>query len=351
MIRQLASGLVASGGVGFYCSTAPLPSETSAGLYATLRNRSRSILSGEHEAAPETLLPVCFEPLPEQDLDNPDLWFRSNPSIDVTVPKAWLMQQHAIAKANRDPRELEDFYSQHVNAIRDTSAVGIDGWPPAREWSRWVDPGFDIDRLLDRAESTYAAVDAGGMDDLSALVVVVRDSSGRFYVWSHAWLTRHGYGAWPKNQPLYDQAVQMGELTVTNSPGEDVAAMVRVIQNLPALKGIGLDPHGIQELLAALQERGHEPVGVPQGYRLSSHAEAAERAFFSDLVTVPDYPLMRWCIGNLRQRDTGTGAKSFTKPSGTADGPEKIDIGIAMFMAWAMLSVAPPVFDPRAMIA
>jgi phage terminase large subunit-like protein len=179
--------------VGFFTSTVPLPGEPAAGLYSALCNRARSILSGEHAAAPETLLPACWWPLESQDLDDPDFFFRSNPSIDVTVPKQWLIQQRVIAAANPDSAALNDFGSQHLNAHIEGASTGIDSWNLAPYWSHWSHPSLDLDRLLRESRAIVCGIDAGGMDDLTSIVVIGATADGRCLVWSHCWLTRQ----WP----------------------------------------------------------------------------------------------------------------------------------------------------------
>jgi phage terminase large subunit-like protein len=148
---------------------------------------------------------------------------------------------------------------------------------------------------------------------------------------------------------LYREAERVGELTITAAPGEDLDELLRLLAEVPNLSGIGVDPIGLEELVTRLQERGVEAVGIPQGFRLSPHLEAAERAYYAGKIRHADHPLLAWCVRNMRLKDRG-GAKAVVKPSGESMGPDKIDLGICLVMAMATVSAAPPAWNVDAVI-
>lgn len=352
MLGQLWSGLSVTGGMSLVTTTKPLPGETMAGVYSSLRNRAVAIIGGE-SSRDESLLPTIFEPLPDTDISTSfgltDALWRANPSMGTTVTEAWLRQQYDIATASMDVTDLDIYRSQHLNQFVEGSAAGIDGWPPAREWTTWTDPTLTFDRFLSESTETFAGVDAGGHDDLSAIVLLGRTAEGRMLVWSRAWLTRHGYETWPRNQPLYLEAEQAGELTLTDAPGEDLDGMLDLLQSIPGLRAVGVDPYGLESLVTELSTAGVSAVGISQGFKISPHLEAAEREYFSGNVRHPNHPLLRWCVANMRLKDRG-GAKAITKPAGEQQGAEKIDLAVALVMSFAVRTSAPVPFDTAAMV-
>lgn len=347
MIRQLSSGLVATGGIGVSITTAPIAGQPAAGVYLGQYNRAKRILAGESDG--ETLLPICFELPDEADPHDQSIWWMANPSLGTTVTKQWLNQQYEIAKTDSDPSVLAEFFSQHLNLRSDDIVAGVDGWAIARVWTQHDDPRIDLNALIRSGGKLFAGIDAGGQNDLTGLVLLA-DTPDGYLLWSHAWLTTDGYEANGPSKPFYDDCIERGELTIVSALGEDLDGIEDILRRVPNLAQIGVDPYGLQELIERAELLA--PVcAIAQGFKISPYLEGFEREVFAGRVRHHDSKLLSWCVGNTLV-ETKTAAKSIRK-RGDQHSPLKIDLAICSIMAYAASqaeAVAPSVYDSAAMI-
>ncbi|RRQ19910.1 hypothetical protein D6C00_14185 [Thiohalobacter thiocyanaticus] len=329
MVRQLSSGMsVREHPMGIYITTAPLG--VASGVYAAMVSRARRILEGK--ADNDRMLPVLFEMPEDADLDNPELWWMPNPSLGTTINREWLEQEHRIAKADPDPFALTNFYSQHLN-VHAQERIGVDRWLPLDEWDKHADPDLTLERVVRESRYLFAAVDAGGRDDPSVLLVMGQTKGGDYLVWAHQWLHRDGYLKRRETVP-YAEFEAAGDLTVFDEPDADITAITSKILDLSPVN-TAVDPYGLKTLVETLERRGRDVTGIPQGWKLSPHIDYTERLIYAGRITHHGGPMLRWNIGNARAEDRH-GARSMTKPSGASVGPEKIDGCLCLIMACAI---------------
>ena len=340
MIRQLSSGLSVTGGVGFYITTSPIAGEPAAGIYLGIYNRAQRILKCETEN--ENLLPVLFELPPDADIHDQSLWWMSNPSLGTTVTMPWLKRQYEIAASDPDPSVLAEFASQHLNVIVG-DFMGAEGWLIASKWSTWTDETVTLSRIRSECSEIFAGIDVGGQADMTGLVVMGR-SGDKWLLWSRAWLTREGYQAHAKNQPMYDDFIERDELEIVDVGGEDVDAIEEILGSLH-LTGIGVDPYGLEEASIRM-EKVAQVLSVPRGFRMSPHIESFERLCFQDAMVHHNSTCLAWCVANTVIENKGD-AKMMRKP-GDRYSDQKIDLSICMVNAWAVANnaeVGPSVYE------
>ena len=346
MVRQLSSGLSVTGGIGYYITTSPIAGEPAAGIYLGIYNRAQRILAGEAES--ENLLPILFELPEDADPHERSLWWMPNPSMGTTVKMPWLKQQYDIAASDPDPVVLAEFFSQHLNLRVDDIVAGLDSWIISSRWSTWADRSITLSRIRTECSAVYAGIDVGGQADMTGLVVIgLRD--GQWLLWSRAWLTKEGYQAHPKNQPLYDDFIERDELEIVDTAGDDIEELEGILESLP-LTGIGVDPYGLEE--AALRMEKVAPIlAVPRGYKMSPHIEAFERLCFRDELLHNGSTCMAWCVANT-VIETKTEAKTMRKP-GDKYSDKKIDLSICAVNAWAVANnadVGPSVYESETFV-
>ena len=346
MVRQLSSGLSVTGGIGYYITTAPIAGEPAAGIYLGIYNRARRILDGEAEE--ENLLPVLFELPEEADPHDQSIWWMPNPSMGTTVTMPWMKRQYDIAAADPDPIVLAEFFSQHLNAQVSDIVAGLESWLIASRWSTWTDRSITLSRIRNDCSEIFAGIDVGGQADMTGLVIMGKRGD-TWLLWSKAWLTKEGYTAHAKNQPMYDDFIERGELEIVDVAGDDITELETILESLP-LTGIGVDPYGLEE--AALRMEKVAPVlAVPRGFKMSPHIESFERLCFQDAVRHHDSSCLAWCVANT-VIETKTDNKTMRKP-GDKYSDKKIDLSICAVNAWAVANnadVGPSVYESETFV-
>jgi phage terminase large subunit-like protein len=323
-------------------SISTAPTDRSEGVFEATRQKAKRVISGE-EIDPAFFAWLCEVPA-GLDPEDPANWHWSNPSLGYTVSLERLRSNYDAAPS--DPAALRDFRSQNLNISPDESA-GIDRWLSIATWDAAADPTITAERLIAESMIIWAGVDAGGLDDLSALVLLGKTDSGRFLACSHQWLSRQGYEK-RKTVNAYDEWIAAGELTIFEGGGGDVTGFADVIRIAAAsgkLRLIGIDAYGATELGQAFAEFDIEVQAVPQGWRLTPCLSWVERRLADDLLRHDASPILRWNVGNAVVTRSGN-AVSISKA--TVVGVGKIDGVAALLNAVAACLASPESDSPYA---
>ncbi len=263
------------------------------------------------------LLPVLYE-LPK-DLQQDDGWKRPdrlqmvNPNLGRSVSLGFLKREIAKAELG-DPAELQLIASQHANV---EIGVGLanDGWAGAPLWEGGAEPGLTLEGLLDRCEVVTVGIDGGGLDDLFGVAVKGREKgTKRWLAWYHALISPQGMDRRKADAPRYLDFEKDGDLTVVDALPDDLAWLqdtVALIKDSGLLAMVGADPAGIGGVVDALAEIGVTQesgllVGVAQGIRLMGAAKTIERKLADGTYRHSGSPMMAWCVGSVKVRQTST---------------------------------------------
>ena len=304
-------------------STAPV--DRSEGIFEATRQKAQRVIATE-EIDPKFFAWLCEVPA-GLDPEAPENWHWSNPSLGYTVTVERL--QAELEAARSDPAALRDFRSQNLNVLPEMSA-GMDRWLSLAEWDAAADDTLSLETVIAEAFRIYVGPDTGGLDDLSAIVVLGKTIDERILVWSHQWLTRRGYEK-RRTVNAYDQFVAAGELTLVDDGGADIAAMKEIIRQAAAtgkLSLVGIDAYGAADMTAAVQACEAEVESVPQGWKLTPAITFVERRLVSGTFKHSGSKLMRWNVGNAVVTRHGN-ALAISKA--TAVGSGKID-GVAALL-------------------
>lgn len=328
LVNQIRTGSVARR-EPLLVSISTAPVERSEGIFDTTFRKAERVISGK-ETDPRFLAWLCE--IPEKlDAEDPANWHWSNPSLGYTVSLDRLVSDYG--RAQSDPAALADFRSQNLN-IRPDESAGEGRWLSMEQWDSCADPTLSMEDVVERSESLFVGCDVGGLDDLSAMVLLGKTPEGDVLVWSHQWLARVGYDK-RRRFVDYDGFIEAGELTVFDDGGGDIDAVAKLVKQVAAsgkLRLIGLDSYGAAGMAEALEPTGIEVVGVPQGWKLTPAIAWIERLIADTAFVHHGSGLLRWNTGNVVVTRHGNG-RSISKA--TAVGSGKID-GIA-----ALLHAAP----------
>lgn len=248
---------------------------------------------------------------PGDDLDDPEVWRKANPSLGVTIDPAKFRDEWSEAKSN--PRELPNFKRLRFNIVCASAAAFM----PLEEW--------DACQAPQRPDAFHDAPASGGLDlasttDLTALVWIVGDEDegydvgARFYhpaddVLARERTDRVPYSAW----------AQAGHLTLTPGATTDYATVRRHVNELagrrwsgvenrfeptgkPGLRWIVIKADEWNALQLAQELRERDDVNVEfirQGYQsLSAPTKELERLVRARKIRHDGNPVLRWCLSN-----------------------------------------------------
>jgi phage terminase large subunit-like protein len=334
LVSQIRTGNVARK-EPLLVSISTAPTDRSEGIFEATRQKALRVISGA-EADPAFFAWLC-EPPAGLDPEDPANWHWSNPSLGFTVSLERLKANFAAAQ--QDPAALRDFRSQNLN-IQPEDSAGIEKWLPVAEWDAAGDDTLTLEALIAESSVIWIGCDAGGLDDLSAIVALGKATDRRYLLWSHQWISRRGYEK-RKTVNAYAEWIAAGKLTLFEGGGGDVAGFAEVVSLAAAagkLRLIGIDSYGATELGQAFADSRVEIQGVPQGWKLTPCLSWVERRLADDLLRHDASPIMRWNVGNAVVTRSGNAA-SVSKA--TAVGAGKID-GVAAMLNAVAANLANP---------
>lgn len=324
--------------------------EPPVGVFAEELAKARDIRDGKREGA---MLPVLFEfpreiqESPDRKWEDPKLWPLVTPNLGKSITVERLQADHADAKATNEG-ELRVWASQHLN-IQIGQALMADGWAGADFWADAGDDALTLDALIERSEVAVVGIDGGGLDDLLGLAVLGRErGTRRWLLWTHAWAHEI---VLERRKSIVTRLMDLeraGDLTIVESPGEDVVAVAEVVRRLsrarllPEKNAVGVDSAGIGAIVDELIQPGHglamdHIVAVSQGWRLNGAIKTTERAVAGGDLVHGAQPLMAWAVGNAKVEPKGNAITITKQASGTA----KIDPLMATFNAVSLMALNP----------
>jgi phage terminase large subunit-like protein len=274
-------------------STAPI--DRSEGIFESTLSRARRIISGE-EIDPHFFGWIC-EPPKGVDPESPEHWHWANPSLGYTITLDRIRAQYESAQS--DPVALATFRSQNLNIQPDTTA-GAGRWLSLAQWDAAADPTLTLDKMVANAVDCWAGIDIGGLDDLSALLIMGQTTSGEFQCWSHQWISQQGF---EKRVSVneYEKWIDAGELTKFEDGGADLDEILDIVKMVHAsgkLRLCGADQYGAPEVETLFTAAGIEVRNVPSGWKLTPLIAWIERRLADKALKHDGSPVLRWNIGN-----------------------------------------------------
>jgi phage terminase large subunit-like protein len=323
--------------------------EPPAGVFKSELDAAREVRDGKVQ---RPVLAILYE-FPQDIQDSgawklPENWDMVNPNLGRSVDRAFLGDE--LLKAERaGPEALALFASQHFN-IEIGMALRSTRWEGADFWIDQADEALaDLETLLDRSDLVVVGIDGGGLEDLLGLAVMGRDMLSRdWLLWTHAWAHRKILERHTQIAPALVDFQRAGNLTIYETPGDDVEELVSIIQTvedsgkMPEKAAIGVDIVGITEIVDGLEQAGLLPnpervVGVGQGWKLANTIKTTARRLAAGTLWHSGAGLMTWSVGHAIVEPRGN-AILITKATA---GAGKIDPLMATFNAVALMAKNP----------
>lgn len=314
------------------------------GVFAAELKAARDVRDGKLRAA---TLPILYEfpkdiATNEEKWRDPSNWWMVTPNRDrsISIPR---LQEDMATADSKGKEELIAWASQHLN-IQIGVGLRSDSWAGAEYWEAQALPELTLDSLLKRSEVVCCGIDGGGLDDLLSLAVIGREKgTGHWLHWGHSWIHPIAMERRKKNAERYRDFEKDGDLTIVKEIGEDVEQLADIIKKVNEsglLDKIGLDPAGIGEVLDAIEARSIDKEllqGIPQGWRMVTAIKTAERRLAEGQLWHGNTRIMAWSVGNAKIEPRGN-ALLITKQLA---GAGKIDPVLAMLDAVALMALNP----------
>lgn len=348
MLREATGGL-ASRPEGFTIYITTQSDEPPQGVFKEKLEYARDVRDGK--IIDPQFVPILFEHPPElvrsgeaRLLENLPM---VNPNLGYSVDRAYLEREYRKAEAEGEA-SLKGFLAKYGNV-----EVGLnlrsDRWLGADFWEAAAVPVFTLEELLERCEVATIGIDGGGLDDMLGLAVVGREiGTGRWLVWTRAWLHPIALERRKSEESRYRDFAKQGDLVLAEQVGKDIADVVGIVSQVVEsglLDKVGVDRAGLGGIYDALvgtddkagPVKADEVVGIPQGWQLQGAIKTAERHLAAKRMVHSGRPLMAWCVGNAKVVAVGN-AISITKQ---ASGFAKIDPLMALFDAVYLMALNP----------
>ena len=305
-------------------------------LHLTTAQPTRTTLFRErYEAAknglisgkiPVNMLPMLYELDDPAEMDNPDMWIKANPNIDVSVSRRTLGQ--AVEKSKTSPREKNNNLCKHFNIFSQHEA-------------QWMDVGLwdACAGTITKDGPAYIGFDLAENRDLAAACVVWDNGGGRFSVDWKFWTPREALDRYDDDdRRMLEQAAspEGGEvLVLLNGPIVDteiIREWTTDVYKTYNVQSIGCDPWHAKRLTNELEELGYPVLMVAQSVaKLTDPIKDVESKVISGAITHPGHAIMQWQIQNAVAVESK--GIFLTKPNGQHT--KKIDGVDAMVTAFA----------------
>jgi phage terminase large subunit-like protein len=269
--------------------------ESEDGVWFEEREYSEKVNSG---TVPDTsFLGVIYRADPKRDdVTDPEVWHRANPSLGTTISEEDFARE--LAEAQQNPRKMAGFLRFRLNIVSKSDTVYID---PA-DWNACS--AAPADPATRAGCSCYAGGDLSKSIDLTALVALWGDEIRGYDLLAWFWMPSENVSELERRDRVpYRMWIEQGWITETPGAIVDYAFLRRTINAVAAeneLRKALFDPYNATALALELREQDGLPVEfLRQGFlSLSPPTKHLERLVKSRKLRHGGNPVLRWMVSN-----------------------------------------------------
>ena len=233
-------------------------------IFDELMKRSTAVLNGTSKET--KLAPFLYMIDDITKWNDIDELKKSNPNLDVSVPREYLLEEIAIADTSSSKKA--EFLTKYCNIKQNSSLA----WFSAQT----VKKIFGSNYTLDDFRNSYAlgGIDLSQTTDLTSACVLI-EREGTVYIFSHFWLPSEKLtDATERDGIPYQAMIERGFLSLSGDNFVDYkdcyrwfVRLIEEYQIYPLM--IGYDRYSAQYLVQELQQFGFHMDSVFQGYNLT----------------------------------------------------------------------------------
>jgi phage terminase large subunit-like protein len=313
-------------------------------VWADERADAVAVLEGR--ATDDSMFAVIYTLDEGDDPFDEAVWPKANPNLDVSVKLDFLRER--AAKAQRSPGAMAAYLRYHMNIPTQvaTRAISI------AEWDK-----CGAEPVIPDGAQVIVGLDLASVRDLTALVVVHRDTDDFYNVLCRFWCPEEGIAERSRRDGVpYDDWARDGFLTATPGNVTDysfVRAQAQADAERWQILEVGYDRWNATQLATELEQDGAVMVPISQTQAgLAPSWREVEKAVLEGKLRHGNHPILRWMAGNV---EVETDAAGNQKPS-KARSSERIDGMVALTMAigrWMVrIAEQPSIYsEERGMVA
>jgi phage terminase large subunit-like protein len=285
--------------------------------------RADAVAVIEGRATDDSMLALIYTLDEGDDPFDEGVWPKANPNLGISVNVDFMRQQ--AEKAKRSPGALAAFLRFRVNVPTAVSTRAID----IDEWDQCGD-----EPVIPDGARVYAGLDLASVKDLTALILVHRDTEGFLNAECRFWCPEQGIEQRSRVDGVpYSDWVRDGYLIATPGNVTDYAYVREEAQTTAErldVGEIGYDRWNASQLVTDLAADGAELVAISQTHAgLAAGWRELEKAVLEHKLRHGGHPVLRWMAGNV---EVETDAAGNQKPS-KARSTERIDGIVGLTMA------------------
>lgn len=259
---------------------------------------------------------------PEDDIKNPEVWIKSNPSLGQTVSRDYLEIQ--TRKADNNPSETVGIVTKNFNVWCQASGVWIPG-----------DVIMDLTSKIDLKDLSgkygYIGIDLAATSDMTALSLLVPD--GDKCIFKNWYFLPESCLSGNSNSELYKDWKKKGYLITTPGKTTDYDYVLKKLLEIKKdinLIQVSYDKYNATQFNHNAISQGLPMVEYSQSIlNFSQPTKDFEKRILDGKVIIDNNPITRWCFGNVELKED---FNSNVKPIKTV-AQKKIDGVIAMIQA------------------
>lgn len=281
------------------------------------------ILDGEE--VNDSIFVLIYELDDENEVDDPAMWIKANPNIDVSVDREKLAS--TIQKARGIPSQWVEMMTKRFNIW----CQGATPWMGNGAWAECAGTFTEEDL---HGQECYAGLDLSSTSDISSVCYAFPVGKNIMLVSRHYLPEFQLQNPANKNRAIYRQWAKAGWIRTT--PGDCIDYdRIRddIMQDAEKfnIRLVGFDTWNATHLRTQLQGAGFEVEPFPQTYLRFSPAAKSFEVFVNRRVIVHrGDPVLSWSMSNVvMQSDANANIKPNKKKS-----PNKIDPSVAALMAF-----------------
>jgi phage terminase large subunit-like protein len=298
--------------------------------YYALVVRARAVLAGTDTDV--ALYAEVYEASPDEDLEDPSLWKRCNPSLDEYPGFTSDRFRNDLLAAKSCTADWLSFQRYRLNVFRRSEDAG---WVDLAAWDRCKGAVPEAELL---AAPCWLGFDASQRVDPTSLAAVWLLPGRKYFVRSWAWVAEAGVRERERqNLTRYQQFIAEGCMHMTAGDMIDREPIAQKVRDLKAaghrIRAVVMDPNGAWVFGGDLAAEGFEVFRMPQSFRyFNEPTREFEAAVAGGLLAHDGNGWLRWCVNSVRL-DTDTHGNCRPARSRSAD---HIDGAVAALMAFAL---------------
>ncbi len=292
------------------------------------------ILAGEETN--ESLFALIYELDDEKEVDQPELWIKANPNLDVSVDSRALAD--TIQKARGIPSQWVEMLTKRFN-------IWCQGATPWMGDGAWKACQVDYDESDLAGLECYAGLDLSSTSDITSVCYTFPIDNKVRLLARHYIPEAQLQDPANKNRSIYQQWVKAGWLITT--PGDcidydRIRDDVLKDSDTFSIKLVGFDTWNATQLRTQLQGAGLDVEPFPQTFmKFSPVSKSAEVFVNRKRVEHNGDPVFAWAISNVvMESDANANIKPNKKKAAN-----KIDPAIAFLMSFGTYQLEYEEFD------